>query len=111
MLDQHRRGETRGLSSFGNGGGDVGGQVGETKNLAVAGAVQLFALGQIGKLSRSIVQQIFVEPVGVDDRLDRAGVRFRGRCEPVEVLQKRPRFPGLCDASGLGSAGRETDRS
>ena len=49
MLDQHRRGEPFGLSPVEDGGGDVWSEVGEAQNLAEIGAVQLLALGQIGK--------------------------------------------------------------
>jgi len=63
MLDQHRCSETGRLSAFEYRGGDVGGEVGEAENLAAVGSVQFLALGQIGKLGRSTVQQPFVKPV------------------------------------------------
>ncbi len=69
VLDQHRRGETRGLSPFENGGGDVGGEVGEAENLAVIGSVQFFALGQIGELADSAAQELFIEPVSLERSL------------------------------------------
>jgi hypothetical protein len=78
VLSQNRRGETGRLSPFENGGGDVGGEVGEAENLAVVGSVQVLALGQIGKLAGSAVQQPFVEPVSFDKRLDQTGVGLRG---------------------------------
>jgi hypothetical protein len=64
VFDQHRRGETRRLVPVEDGGGDVGGEAGKAGNLAVVGWVQLFALGQIGELPGSTVQQLFAKAVG-----------------------------------------------
>jgi hypothetical protein len=78
MLDQHRRGETGRLSSFENGGGDVGSEVGEAENLTVVGSVEFFALGQIGELGSAPKQQLIVEPMALTIALIRLGSGFAG---------------------------------
>ena len=49
MFDQHRRCQTSRLTPFEDGDGDVGGEISQTKDLAVVGSVQLLAFCQIGK--------------------------------------------------------------
>ena len=92
MLDQYRRGQAGRLSSVEDGGGDVGGEVGEAENLAVVGAVQFLVVGQFGKLAGSPVHQPLVEPVGIDECLDQTGIRFRGRHERIGVIDHHPHF-------------------
>ena len=76
VLYQHGRGETQRLSSFENGRGDVGREVGQAENLAVVGSVKFFALGQIGKFARATSKQPVIEPLGFDNCLDQSCVQL-----------------------------------
>jgi hypothetical protein len=49
VFDQHPRGETRRLAPVEDGGGDVGGEVGEAENLTVVGSVQFLVLASSAK--------------------------------------------------------------
>jgi hypothetical protein len=87
-----------------DGGGDIGGKVGEAENLAVVGSMQVLALGQIGEFGGSAVQQLFIEPVGVDESRRKSergrGISLSGVDAPAEL--------GGCASPGIARTRRSS---
>src|SRR5712691_3453254 len=75
-----------------NGGGDVGGEVGEPEKPAEVGAVEPLALCQIAELAAFVLDQHVVETVGSNNQADQRPVGFRGRRERIGMVDHRPDF-------------------
>ena len=92
VLDQHRRGETRGLPSFENGGGDVRGEVGEAENLAVVGSVQFSLLARSANFPAPPCSRFSLNRWALTIALIRLGSGFAGGANGSVLVDHHPDF-------------------